>query len=125
MKLLLIKQILAINVFHQGSEQTDRASRATNHNIMLADVIKNLEKSENFSRRDSELTTSTVETFVSERPVFTLKVPEGGDRDRRLSDVERNAQELQQTKGWCFHFYHTHTGTILVLGRRVSVTGGM
>ena len=88
---------------------------------MLSDVIRNLERAENL-RRDSELTTSTVETFVSERPVFTLNVPETVDKDNRVGDVERNAQELQQNKGCCFHFYHTHTGTILLLGNSHSLS---
>ena len=81
---------------------------------MLDSVLQKLERTENL-RRDSELTTSTVETFVSERPVFTLNVPEV-DKEKPVGDVERNAQELQQSKGCCFHFYHNHTGTILLLG---------
>merc|ERR1719336_791734 len=91
---------------------------------MLSDVIRNLERAENL-RRDSELTTSTVETFVSERPVFTLNVPETVNKDNRVGDVERNAQELQQNKGCCFHFYHTHTGTILLLVGAFFLVSGL
>lgn len=85
---------------------------------MLESVIKNLERTESLKRRDSELTTSTVETFVSEKPVFTLHVPEDGKEKTEVGDVERNAQELQPNKGRCFHFYHKHTGAIAVLGIR-------
>merc|ERR1712001_769552 len=97
-------------------EQTDKASQAGNDHIMLESVITNLERTENLQRRDSEVTTSTVETFVSERPVFTLNVPESGKEKTEVGDVERNAQELQPNKGWCFHFYHKHTGAIVILG---------
>ena len=85
---------------------------------MLENVIKQLERTEDLKRRDSEVTTSTVETFVSERPVFTLDVPESGKEKTEVGDVERNAQELQPNKGWCFHFYHKHTGAIAILGIR-------
>ena len=64
---------------------------------MLADVIRNLERTENL-RRDSELTTSTVETFVSERPVFTLNIPEAVDKDKRVGDVERKPRNCNKTK---------------------------
>ena len=83
---------------------------------MLESVITNLERTENLKRQDSEVTTSTVETFVSERPVFTLNVPESGKEKTEVGDVERNAEELLPSKGWCFHFYHKHTGTIAILG---------
>ena len=83
---------------------------------MLESVIRNLERTESLKRQDSEVTTSTVETYVGERPVFTLKVPETGKEKTEVGDVERNAQELQPNKGWCFHFYHKHTGVIAILG---------
>merc|ERR1712062_666625 len=96
-------------------EQTDKARQGTNHHGMLESVITNLERTENLKRQDSEVTTSTVETFVSERPVFTLNVPESGKKKTEVGDVERNAEELLPSKGWCFHFYHKHTGTIAIL----------
>ena len=116
----MIKQILAININppDQRFEQTDKASQVIHRHIMLESVITNLERTEHLRRRDSELTTSTVETFVSERPVFTLKVPASDKEKPEVGDVERNAQELQPNKGWCFHFYHKHTGAIVILGIR-------
>ena len=87
---------------------------------MLESVIRNLERTESLKRQDSEVTTSTVETYVGERPVFTLKVPETGKEKTEVGDVERNAQELQPNKGWCFHFYHKHAGVIVILGMRLG-----
>ena len=83
---------------------------------MLESVITNLENTEHLKRQDSDVTTSTVETFVSERPVFTLNVPE--KEKTEVGDVERNAQELQPNKSWWFHFYHKHTRAIVILGIR-------
>merc|ERR1712141_912776 len=91
----------------------DKGSQATTNHIMLESVITNLERTEHLKRQDSEVTTSTVETFVSERPVFTLNVPE--KEKTEVGDVERNAQELQPNKGWWFHFYHKHTRAIVIL----------
>ena len=87
---------------------------------MLESVIKNLERTESLKRQDSEVTTSTVETFVSERPVFTLNIPESDQGKPEVGDVERNAEELQPTKGWAFHFYHRHTGAIAITGMELS-----
>ena len=78
-----------------------------------------VENAGNFSRKDSELTVATVETFLSETSVNT-ETAGGGERPEKPAETEEktnNAQDLFQ-RGFLSQFYHKNIGTIIKISRK-------
>ena len=83
---------------------------------MLESVLNNQEKVANFTRKDSELTVATVETFLSETSVTTetVAVSESPEKHAETNDKTNNAQDLFQ-RGFLSQFYHKNFGTIILI----------
>ena len=86
---------------------------------MLA-AVSQQEKVANLSRADSELTVTTVETFVSETSVNTdiagdSERPPVTGTEKLDNKTNNNAQQLLQ-RGFLYEFYHKNIGTIVLIG---------
>ena len=81
----------------------------------MLEALKNLENVERLSRADSELTVATVDTFLSDTSVNNDTAVPGQTQPTEIPD-SGNAENLVK-KGYLYHFYYTHIGTIIIISK--------